>query len=145
MLLSDSSNSTWVSTIASAADLCLKPWLHAVVLSDINGLQENQTDLMQALVDDQPIDLLLRIECRNREGDRQPERDLELEIYRSGDQLNLMLSWSNQPDMPLLWQGLHPVWMDGSTGSRCSSPKDASPIEAFARRLRSLFVLSEEN
>ena len=77
-------------------------------------------------------------ECRDAEGQRCSQRDLELEVYRSGDDINLMLSWWEQPDRPMLWQGRHPVWMDGATGQRCSAPHDAAPIEALARRLRSL-------
>ena len=111
--------------IAKAADVCLKPWSHAVVLVDPD-------------VDPQPDDLNVRIESRQSDGQRCPDRDVELEIYRSGDEVNLMLSWWDQPQRPMLWQGRHPVWMDSQTGQRCSAPTDAAQLEALARRLRSL-------
>ena len=46
----------------------------------------------------------MRIECRDADGQRCSQRDLELEVYRSGDDINLMLSWWEQPDRPMLWQ-----------------------------------------
>ena len=111
--------------IAKAADVCLKPWSHSVVLIDPSASE--QLD-----------DLHVRIESRDGEGQRFPDQDLELEIYRSGDEINLMLSWWDQPERPMLWHGRHPVWMDGATGQRCTAPKDAGPIEALARRMRAL-------
>ena len=111
--------------IAKAADVCLKPFSHAVVPLD---------PAVSPALDD----LTVRIECRAADGVRHPERDLELEIYRSGDDINLMLSWWEQPDRPLLWHGRHPVWMDGESGQRCAAPRDAAPLEALGRRLRSL-------
>lgn len=83
-------------------------------------------------------ELDVRIECRDGDGQRHPDRDLELEIYRSGDEINLMLSWWDQPERPMLWHGRHPVWMDGASGQRCSAPQDAAPLEALGRRLRAL-------
>ena len=53
--------------IAKSADVCLKPWSHAVVLIDPSAPE--QCD-----------DLHVRIETRDGEGLRHPERDLELEI-----------------------------------------------------------------
>ena len=111
--------------IAKAADVCLKPWSHAVVLIDPSAPEQ---------IDD----LHVRIESRDGEGQRFPDQDLELEIYRSADEINLMLSWWDQPERPMLWHGRHPVWMDGATGQRCTAPKDAGPIEALARRMRAL-------
>ena len=111
--------------IAKAADVCLKPWSHAVVLIDPSAAVELD-------------DLNVRIECRDGDGQRHPDRDLELEIYRSGDEVNLMLSWLDQPDRPMLWHGRHPVWMDAESGQRCSAPQDAAPLESLGRRLRSL-------
>ncbi len=111
--------------IAKAADVCLKPWSHAVVPLDSSAAAELD-------------DLNVRIECRDGDGQRHPDRDIELEIYRSGEEINLMLSWWDQPDRPMLWYGRHPVWMDGESGQRCSAPQDAAPLEALGRRLRSL-------
>ena len=111
--------------IAKAADVCLKPWSHAVVL--IDPLAPEQID-----------DLHVRIECRDGDGQRCSDQDLELEIYRSGNEINLMLSWWDQPERPMLWHGRHPVWMDGASGQRCAAPQDAAPLEALGRRLRAL-------
>ena len=111
--------------IAKAADVCLKPWSHAVIVIDPSAPAELD-------------ELDVRIECRDGDGQRHPDRDLELEIYRSGDEINLMLSWWDQPERPMLWHGRHPVWMDGASCQRCSAPQDAAPLEALGRRLRAL-------
>ena len=110
--------------IAHTADLCRKPYLHAVI-----PIHESEGT---ASLDD----LLVRIETRDASGMRMEAMDLELEIYRSGHDLNLMLSWSDQTERPMLWQGQHPVWMDGDSGMRCTAPSDGKPLEAMARRLR---------
>ena len=111
--------------IAKAADVCLKPWSHAVVLIDPSAPEQ---------IDD----LHVRIECRDGGGQRRSNQDLELEIYRSGDEINLMLSWWDQPECPMLWHGRHPVWMDGASGQRCAAPQNAPPLEAMGRRLRAM-------
>jgi len=131
----DASNPGLSGLIAAAADVCRKPLRHAVVL-----LGADHPDQPIGLADllDRGDDLRLRLECRDQEGVRWADQDLELELYRSGDDLNLMLGWWDQPDRPLLWQGQHPVWMDGNTGQRCSAPQDAAPLEALTRRLRAL-------
>ncbi len=116
------------AAIAHTADLCRKPYRHAVVPMHEDELV-NKTE-----------DLLVRIETRDASGKRMECMDLELEIYRSGHDLNLMLSWCDQSDRPMLWQGQHPVWMDGDSGMRCSAPSDGQPLEAMARRLRAQLV-----
>lgn len=115
-------------TLAAAADLCLPPWRHAVV-----NTAENPQD---------PEEITVRLEARDGDGIREPEQDLNLEIYRSGQDLNVMLSWCQPADRPLLWHGRHPVWMDGSSGERCDRPADGMPLEALCRRIRAL-VISE--
>tara|TARA_B100001173_G_scaffold65894_1_gene55735 strand:- start:505 stop:867 length:363 start_codon:yes stop_codon:yes gene_type:complete len=110
--------------IASAADLCRKPVLHAVLSAEDATLDDYRG----------------RIQCRDGDGARLEELDLELELYRSGEDLNLTLAWVDQPARPILWHGQHPVWMDGETGKRCSAPADGAPLEALARRLRALLV-----
>jgi hypothetical protein len=112
--------------IAAAADLCLQPNSHAVV--DIDPNQRPG----------EPEDCCLRIQPRRADGERLPEQDIELEIYRSGDDVHLMLSWAEQPALPMLWHGQHPVWMDGESGMRCDRPATGAPLEALARRLRAL-------
>ncbi|MFM8524494.1 MAG: hypothetical protein ACKOCM_02565 [Cyanobacteriota bacterium] len=112
--------------LAAAADLCLKPWRHAVVS-------------LTASVEDSG-EIQVRVEARDPEGARHPEHDLELEIYRSGEELNVMISWCDRPEQPMLWHGRHPVWMDGSSGERCDRPMDGAPLEALSRRLRALLL-----
>ncbi len=107
--------------LARAADVCLKPRRHAV-----------------RVVDTAPDDYTLRIEARDGAGARQPQHDLELEIYRSGPDLNLMLSQVSDELAPLLWHGSHPVWLRSDSGERCAAPADGAPLEALCRRLRAL-------
>ena len=111
--------------VAAAADLCRKPLRHAVLsLDDSQGCD----------------DCNLRLEVRQADGERYPAADLELEIYRSGNNLNLTLAWCHDHQRPLLWQGSHPVWMEPESGVRCERPLDGAPLEALARRLRALLV-----
>lgn len=114
------------AAVAAAADLCLKPWRHAVI--PLLSLDEGSDEIH------------VRVEARTTAGERQPEHDVELEIYRSGKDLNVMLSWCEPPDRPMLWHGRHPVWMDGDQGQRCERPPDGAPLEAFSRRLRALLL-----
>ena len=119
----------FLADIARAADLCLKPWLHAV---RFKGDGPSGADFCS--------DCELLIEARDAAGVRVPERDLELEIYRSGDDLNLMLSAVSDEQAPLLWHGSHPVWMQAASGERCERPAEGAPLEALCRRLRALLV-----
>jgi hypothetical protein len=115
--------------VAAAADLCRKPWRHAVRLAEASAV---------AAGPDHPFDCTLVLEVRDPGGKRCPEHDRELEIYTSGEQLHLTLAWVADADRPMLWQGSHPVWMAGQSGSRCERPQDGAPLEALARRLRAL-------
>ena len=126
------SSEDFLQLVAVTADLCFKPFKHAVVNQSLSTNEGNQWD-------DQ-IELFIRIECRNIEGKRVTDLDLDLEIYRSGEELNLMIGWCNQLDQPILWQGQHSVWMDANTGKRCKVPKEGESLESFARRLRALFI-----
>lgn len=118
-------NTNLQQLVAAAADLCRKPLRHAVL--PVGAAQHLD-------------DCCLRLEARQPDGIRCPEEDLELEIYRSGDALNLNLAWSEDPERPLLWHGNHPVWMDPASGERCERPPDGAPLEALARRLRTLLL-----
>ena len=113
--------------LAKAADVCLKPARHAVRF----------TGPEPSTIGDSS-DCCLRIEARDEAGTRLPERDLELEIYRSGPDLNLMLTQLGDEQAPLLWHGSHAVWMRASSGERCDRPPDGSPLEGFCRRVRAL-------
>ena len=107
--------------VAAAADLCRKPLRHGVVL--LSSPQEEDCSLL--------------LEARSPEGERLSGDDLELELYRSGEALHLTLAWREEDGRPMLWQGSHPVWMNGQ-GERCERPRDGLPLESLARRLRAL-------
>lgn len=49
------------------------------------------------------------IEARDADGVRLPVADLELEMYRSDSDSNLMLSCVGNDQVPLLWHGSHLV------------------------------------
>ena len=117
--------------VAAAADLCRRPLRHAVI--DLAGSIEAQ----EGRISGGDLDHCLRLEVRSTEGERFPAEDLELEIFRSGHDLHLTLAWK---EGPMLWQGQHPVWMDGVSGCRCERPPQGMPIEALARRLRALLT-----
>ena len=119
----------FLGEIAKAADLCFKPYRHGLRFSG-----EPPTSIGEC------SDCALLIEARDGDGVRLPERDLELEIYRSGADLNLMLSWVSDEQAPMLWHGSHPVWMQASSGERCERPSDGAPLEALCRRLRAILV-----
>ena len=127
-------NTDLCQLVAAAADLCRRPLRHAVI-DPAGGIdaQEGQTS-------GGDLDRCLRLEVRSTEGERLPAEDLELEIFRSGEDLHLTLTWLAWEEGPMLWQGHHPVWMDGVSGCRCERPPRGMPIEALARRLRALLV-----
>lgn len=110
--------------VAGAADLCRRPLRHAVRLRG----------------EGTPLDCELVLEAREPTGERCPQEDLELELYRSGNQLNLTLAWLGEPERPILWHGSHPVWMIAASGHRCERPQDGAALEALARRLRALLA-----
>jgi hypothetical protein len=119
----ETANTDLSRLVAAAADLCRKPLRHGVVL----------------LSSEAEEDCNLRIEARSPQGERLEAEDLELEIYRSGEQIHLTLAWSQDDQRPMLWQGSHPVWMSPQ-GQRCERPADGLPLEALARRLRALLL-----
>ena len=123
MPFSEAANTDLSRLVAAAADLCRKPLRHGVVLCSPPAED----------------DCSLRLEVRSPEGERRVEEDLELEIYRSGGEIHLTLSWRGDDTRPMLWHGSHPVWM-GPKGERCGRPADGPPLEALARRLRALLV-----
>ena len=115
--------------VAQAADLCRRPLQHAV---RFNG--EPPSTIGDC------TDCCLLIETRKPNGERSPLDDLELEIYRSGHDLNLMLSSTADDGAAVLWHGSHPVWMLPDSGARCPRPDGGAPLEALCRRLRALLV-----
>jgi hypothetical protein len=125
-------NTDLVQLVAAAADLCRKPLRHAVRMPA--GTLPPATGLLP----DPEEDITFLLEARGPDGGRLPEEDLELEMYRSGGDLHLMLGWLHRDELPLLWHGSHPVWMEGGSGLRCERPAEGLPLEALARRLRAL-------
>ncbi|MFZ9287582.1 MAG: hypothetical protein ACO24E_03165 [Vulcanococcus sp.] len=118
---------TLLVDVAKAADLCLKPYRHALRFSGEPPSRIGDCS-----------DCSLLIEARDAGGERHQDRDLELEIYRSGADLNLMLSRLADDEAPMLWHGAHPVWMQPASGERCERPADGAPLEALCRRIRAL-------
>tara|TARA_B100000700_G_C14726149_1_gene706130 strand:- start:276 stop:674 length:399 start_codon:yes stop_codon:yes gene_type:complete len=117
--------------VAKCADLCIKPFKHSVVSKNI--------DYTEPFLVDKFIELILLIETRNQDGERLPEKDLDVEIYRSGSDLNITLTYDKYPESPILWQGKYSFWMDASSGKRCENSSNGQKLEALARRLRVLF------
>ena len=139
MELSEGSSS-FLSQVASSCDLCLKPWVHAVVFPKDNSINIKNFDLELLTDDSLDIDITLQIQSRNKEGELHPENDLELEIYRSGKELNLIISKVNLEEWPILWQGSHSIWMNPANGMRCPPPIGSEPLESLGRRLRVILV-----
>ena len=121
------SKDSLIAEVAKAADLCMKPYVHSVFL-------ENQLD-----DEDELDDLIFKIQSRNIDGEREESMDIELEVYKSGKEVNMTLSWISLIDRPILWQGKHAVWMDSSSGVQCEIPSDGKLFESLARRLRTIF------
>jgi len=119
------------SELARAADLCLRPHRHALRFQGEPPSADETSGSISS-------DCILLIDARDDRGARRCEGDLELEIYRSGSTLHLMLTRLADDQWPLLWHGDHPVWMDPSSGLRCERPADGAPFEAFCRRVRDL-------
>ncbi len=117
--------------IASSADICMRPFKHSVV---------NNSDLIEkSSMEKQFDDFILRVECRTSEGSRSPDNDLDLEIYKSGQDTNLILSWANRNENIYLWQGDHSIWIDSLTGKKIDSPIGSANVESLARRVRAIF------
>ena len=119
-----------IAEVAKAADLCMKPYLHSV---SIEGHWDNETS------DEKLEDLTFKIQCRDIDGERQPSMDIELEVYKSGNEINMTLSWISILNTPILWQGKHSVWMDSDSGAKCQAPSNGQLFESLARRLRTIF------
>ena len=115
--------------VAKAADLCMKPYVHSVFLE--NQLDNNELD-----------DLIFKIQSRNLDGEREESMDIELEVYKSGNEINMTISWKSLIDNPILWQGKHAVWMDSSSGVQCETPSYGKLFESLARRLKTVFKAS---
>ena len=116
--------------VAKAADICMKPYVHSVFL-------ENQLDDNYHLEE-----LIFKIQSRNIDGEREESMDIELEVYKSGNEVNMTIFWKSLIDRPILWQGKHAVWMDSSSGVQCERPSYGKLFESLTRRLRTVFKAS---
>tara|TARA_B100000614_G_scaffold238725_1_gene237767 strand:+ start:240 stop:626 length:387 start_codon:yes stop_codon:yes gene_type:complete len=114
------------SLIAKSADLTNKPFVHSVV--KINGEYQ---------IDDEDMDLTVNILCRDKEGKRIEIYDLELELFKSNNELVLVISKLNFPDEPILWSGVKTLWMDSNNGKKCISPSYSARLENLASRIKS--------
>ena len=120
-------------------------WLRPLLLTTA---RQCLGELVYGLVVDQADDreLTLRLVPRNAGGEVVAAATLALEIYRSGEDLSIMLEHLGAPHWPLLWQGVHPVWLDQEQGKACERPPDgkhapsARQLEALARRLRTVLL-----
>ena len=86
--------------------------------------------------------MIFKIQSRNIDGEREESMDIELEVYKSGNEVNMTISWKSLIDRPILWQGKHAVWMDSSSGVQCETPSYGKLFESLARRLRTVFKTS---
>lgn len=123
-----------LEALARAADLCHPPWQHAVRVVNPETQGPDEAVSPGRVV----LDLPLRLEARDGDGSRRPEHDLELELYRSGASLNLMLIRVQDEEAPILWHGNHPLWIQAADGRPCERPPDGAPLEALCRRVRAL-------
>ncbi len=128
------SSDEYLIEVAKACDHCLKPWRHSVINNSVSSTFDSS---------DEFIDLILKIECRDEKGQRYQLNDLELEVYKSGVDLSITISWASFLDRPILWYGRHSLWMDPVNGKRSETPEGGLSLEALARRLRSIFVKEE--
>ncbi len=114
--------------IAKAANLSNKPFIHSVVKVKGEYIQNSEE-----------IDLTINILCRDIDGKRLDLFDLELEIYKSNNDLVLVITKLRFPDEPMLWSGPKNIWMDGNTGKKCNPPNYGIKIENLASRIKRLF------
>ena len=125
----ENQHDSFESLIANAVNLCNKPFVHSVV--KVKGDYFSNSD---------DIDLTLNILCRDIDGNRLEFYDLELEIYKSNNDLILVVTKLNFPDEPMLWSGPKNLWMDGKTGKKCNPPNYGFKLENVASRVKSLFL-----
>ena len=112
--------------IAKSADTTNKPFLHSVV--KVCG--ENNDFITNDL------DVTFRVLCRDREGNRIERYDLEIEIFKSNDELVLVIAKLHYPNEPILWSGIKNLWMDSNNGKRCEPPKYNFRLENLATRIK---------
>tara|TARA_Y100000589_G_C26789185_1_gene481024 strand:- start:20 stop:406 length:387 start_codon:yes stop_codon:yes gene_type:complete len=128
-VLFEESQDGFESLIAKAADLSNKPFIHSVV--KVAGEYSANSD---------DLDLTINILCRDLDGRRLELYDLELEVYKSNNDLIIVVTKLNFPDEPMLWSGPKNLWMDCKNGKKCNSPNYGFKLENLAGRIKSLFL-----
>ena len=118
------------SEIANIANICFKPFKHNVLI-------ERNNLCNSVIVEDK--ELIVLVKCRDIDGNRQKYRDIEVEIFKSSNEISIIVLFSNLANDPILWYGKDPVWMDAFNGKRCAVPKNHIEFESFAKRIKSNF------
>ena len=113
--------------IAKSADLTNKPFLHSVL--NLDGEYDFDTN---------DLDISFQILCRDIEGKRQENMDLELELFRSSNDIVLVIAKLNFPEDPILWSGSKNLWMDSKSGKKCDPPTYSFRIENLANRIKTI-------
>ena len=113
------------SIIAKAADITNKPFIHSVV--KVTG---------EYNLDSPEFDLTVQILCRDIDGKRLDLYDLELELFKSNNDLVLVLAKLNYPNDPILWSGIKTLWMDSESGKKCNPPSYSFKLENLANRIK---------
>ena len=112
--------------VAKSADIINKPYIHSVVNISEEYDESNNDDL----------DITLNIICRDSEGNRVEQNDLEIEIFNSKNEIMILISKLNYPNDPILWSGNKNLWMDSISGKKCVPPNYNFIIENLATRIR---------
>ena len=125
MLFKNSSDNLEI-IVAKSADIINKPYIHSVVNISEEYDESNNDDL----------DITLNIICRDSEGNRVEQNDLEIEIFNSKNEIMILISKLNYPNDPILWSGNKNLWMDSISGKKCVPPNYNFIIENLATRIR---------
>ena len=112
--------------VAKAANIINKPYFHSVI--KLSG----ECDFSK----DDDLDITLNVLCRDSEGNRFENDDLEIEIFNSKNELVLLISKLNYPNDPILWSGNKNLWMDSKSGKKCEPPNYNFRIENLATRIK---------
>ena len=87
-------------------------------------------------MDSPEFDLTVQILCRDIDGKRLDLYDLELELFKSNNDLVLVLAKLNYPNDPILWSGIKTLWMDSESGKKCNPPSYSFKLENLANRIK---------
>ena len=71
--------------------------------------------------------------ARSSQGEPLPNKAINLEIMRVGEQRSITAEYPEQENLPILWYGQHAVWMDGETGKTVTAPIEGIGLERLAR------------